>query len=294
MAQPEIAESGLQWYIQHAATHEPLTPEQDKLISEQAVLGTDTERAEAKEKLIMCNLRLVIHVAEKYSGMGLPMLDLIQEGNIGLIKSVERFKLGKSKFASYAGIYIRASMLRAIANHARLIRMSVHRYSALFQLRRKELVLLMKLEREPSMQELSKATKMSVSKIEALHREKSMETSFVRLDEPMSPETDACWQDTIPDTQTLAPSHDIEHSTLQALLNAALGEFSERDRQVLNMYYGCNGFKVHNLSEIGNALEVTKQAIQMRRDKLLCKLKKKVSSKLERQYQELTLTTQYL
>jgi RNA polymerase sigma factor (sigma-70 family) len=149
----------------------------------------------------------------------------------------------------------------------------------------------MKLDREPTLPELAEATGLTIPKIQALYREKALEAGLVHLDEKVTPNSEMTWAESIPDLQAPSPSKQIEQESLKILINSALGELTARDRQILEMLYGAKPAK---LREVGKSLDVSKQFIQIQQDKLLSKLKKKLSSKLAQPNQELSLATQFL
>jgi len=282
-------EEAFECFDKYAHNVKLLQPEEELLVLQKAAQG-DTA---AKEQLVLANLRLVICIAKKYTGMGLPLMDLIQEGNIGLIRSVEKYIPGKSKFCSYAGLRIRATILRALSNQSRIIRMGAHHFGRLFRLRREELVLLARLEREPTVKELSAATGFSVDAIRKLEGCNYVNQSMVQLDKTVSVDGEqGSLYETLVDPNAADPASAAEKTTLGLLLDAILGELTAKDQQLIQMKFGLAGFTLHSLQEIGDAFELSKQRIGIIQKKALRQIKGKLTEALL-QSNELELLRSY-
>ena len=284
-------ESGFANFCLQAEKIPMLTPEEEEL----TLLAATAGNAEAKHKLIESNYRLVIFLAKKYMEMGLPLMDLVQEGNMGLMRAVETFQLGRGKFSSYAGLRIRAHIMRALSNQSRIIRMSVHHYSALYAIRKAELLLLVKLEREPTLIELSKQTRLSPAKIQEMQGRNYVNQSMVWIDkEIQTDEGDVMLHETLVDDQALDPVAIANRSSLGLLLDSVLGELKERDRRILQMRYGLAGQTIHSLQEIGNAFRVSKQCIQALQVKAIQKAKGKLTKVGSTRFRDIDLLQSYI
>ena len=250
-----------------------LEPKEEAAVIAKVVAGDDA----AKKQLVEANYRLVLYLATRYCGMGLPLMDVIQEGAMGLMRAVELYKPGKSKFSSYAGLRIRSHIMRALSNQSRIIRMSVHHYSALYSIRKAELLLLIRLERDPTLQEVAKHTKMSPAKILEMQERNYANQSMVWLDKPITnlDETHML-HETIVDDKATDPTSTSERSSLGLLLDSVLGELKPKDRQILRMRFGLDGQEPQTMELVGRALKITKQGVQLSQKRSLKKLQIKL------------------
>jgi RNA polymerase primary sigma factor len=214
----------------------------------------------AQEHLIRANARLVISVAKKYIGRGVPFLDLIQEGNIGLIRATNKFEYQRGhKFSTYATWWIRQAVSRAVADQGRTIRVPVHMGDQLNRMRRIQLQMTQELGREPSIDELATGMETTPDKIEDL-----MEISRrpVSLETPIDEEGDSTFGDFVEDINSPAPAEEVATHLLQEQLTEALNRLPSREAQILRLRYGLEDGRVYTLEEVGQTIGVTRERVR--------------------------------
>jgi len=227
---------------------------------EQGLRGAMMDGAKAQEHLIRANARLVISVAKKYMGRGVHFLDLIQEGNIGLIRATNKFEYQRGhKFSTYATWWIRQAVSRAVADQGRTIRIPVHMGDQLNRMRRVQLQLLQELGREPKIEELARGMDTTPGKVENL-----LEISRrpVSLETPIDDEGDSTFGDFVEDINSPAPSDEVTTHLLRSQLQQALDRLPAREAQILRLRYGLADGRVYTLEEVGQTIGVTRERVR--------------------------------
>ena len=266
-------DDSVKMYLKEIGKIDLLEPEEERIIAQKMAEGDE----DAKETLINSNLRLVVSIAKKYMNRGLSLLDLIQEGNIGLIKAVDKFDYTKGfKFSTYATWWIRQAITRAIADQARTIRIPVHMVETINKLTRIQRQLVQDLGREPTTEELADAMGMEPAKIREIQK---ISQDPISIDKPVGEEEDSHLVDFISNDELAAPEEEVARNLLKEDLIKALGTLTERERKVIELRFGLKDGVPMTLEQVGKKLGVTRERIRQIEAKAIRKLSRASSSK---------------
>jgi len=264
----DIAEDSVRMYLREIGRIPLITAQEEIKLAKRIEAGDEI----AKKKLAEANLRLVVSIAKKYIGRGLTLLDLIQEGNTGLLRAVEKFDWRKGyKFSTYATWWIRQAITRAIADQARTIRIPVHMVETINKLTRVQRQLVQDLGREPMPEEIAAEMGIDVSKVEHILKI-SQET--VSLEAPVGEEEDSQLADFIEDKDALSPEETAIYELMKGHVKESMQYLSPREQKILKMRFGLETGRTHTLEEVGQEFGVTRERIRQIEAKALQKLKK--------------------
>ena len=271
-------EDPVRMYLKEIGTVPLLTADEELLLAQRKADGDEA----AKERLIEANLRLVVSIAKRYTGRGMSFLDLVQEGNLGLIKGVEKFDYTKGyKLSTYATWWIRQSVTRALADQARTIRVPVHMVETINKMSKMHRKLTLELGYEPSVTELAEALDMSEDKVMEIMQ---IAREPASLETPIGEEDDSNLGDFVADNNVVTPEGNVESVMLREHIDALLGDLKERERQVIVLRFGLEDGHPRTLEEVGREFNVTRERIRQIEAKALRKLRNPVRSKRIRDF----------
>ena len=271
-------EDPVRMYLKEIGTVPLLTADEELLLAQRKADGDEA----AKERLIEANLRLVVSIAKRYTGRGMSFLDLVQEGNLGLIKGVEKFDYTKGyKLSTYATWWIRQSVTRALADQARTIRVPVHMVETINKMSKMQRKLTLELGYEPSVTELAEALDMSEDKVMEIMQ---IAREPASLETPIGEEDDSNLGDFVADNNVVTPEGNVESVMLREHIDALLGDLKERERQVIVLRFGLEDGHPRTLEEVGREFNVTRERIRQIEAKALRKLRNPVRSKRIRDF----------
>jgi RNA polymerase primary sigma factor len=263
----------LQLYLREIGQVKLLTPQEEITLAKRIRRGDK----KAREQMITANLRLVVKIAREYVGLGLPLLDLINEGNIGLMKGVERFDLNKgAKLSTYASLWIKQAIRRALSNQSKTIRLPVHVFDKMTHIRRAEVKLRETLDREPTDEEVADNLGLKTRRIRQ-YREASR--APVSLDSPVSEDNSTSISDHVADASAAAPFDEIVKHNDNELMREVLATLDARESRILSMRFGLDNGRPKTLEEVGERLGVTRERIRQIQEQALQKMRVKIENR---------------
>ncbi len=275
-------EDPVRMYLKEIGTVPLLTAEEEIELAKMKAEGDERQRTRAKERLVEANLRLVVSIAKRYTGRGMSFLDLVQEGNLGLIKGVEKFDYTKGyKLSTYATWWIRQSVTRALADHARTIRVPVHMVETINKMSKMQRKLTLEYGYEPSTAELAKALDMTEEKVMEIMQ---IAREPASLETPIGEEDDSNLGDFVADGNAVTPEGNVESVMLREHIQTLLEDLKERERQVIVLRFGLEDGHPRTLEEVGKEFSVTRERIRQIEAKALRKLRNPVRSRRIRDF----------
>ncbi|MBQ6147886.1 RNA polymerase sigma factor RpoD [Candidatus Saccharibacteria bacterium] len=276
-----FADDSVRLYLREIGKIPLLTQDEEQELAKKIVEGDK----KAKDKMVEANMRLVVSIAKRYSGRGLDFLDLIQEGNTGLLRAVDKFDPEKGfKFSTYATWWIRQAITRAIADQARTIRIPVHMVETINKVLRTTRKLTQELNREPSIEEIAKELDMETEKVEYVMRIKqdiaSLDASVGRDGD----DEDSVLGDFVEDEERVSPEDSAATQILKEQLASIIATLSDREQKIIKMRFGIGGERPHTLEEVGVEFSVTRERIRQIEAKALSKLRKHKDTKKLHEY----------
>ena len=254
-------------YMEHISQYPLITREEENSLAEEIRNGSQ----DARNKLIRSNLRLVVKIAHDFKGRGLPLLDLISEGNVGLMRAVDKFDPSKgAKLSSYAAWWIKQAIRRALANQSRTIRIPVQSASKISKIHNARLRLREKLERDPTIPEIAEEAELSTRTVTALG---TVKTTTISLHDPIQAGEDGEFRNIIPDTGTETPDAVIEDNETMKRMLALIGTLEERERRILQLRFGLNGEQALTLEEVSKVIGRTRERVRQIQLQALAKLR---------------------
>ena len=269
-------------YLKEIGRIKLLSPEEEQDVARKMVEGDEATREAARKRMSEANLRLVVSIAKRYVGRGMQLLDLIQEGNLGLMKAVEKFDYTKGyKFSTYATWWIRQAITRAIADQARTIRIPVHMIETINKLIRTSRYLVQELGRDPTPEEIADRMEYPVDKVKKVLK---IAKEPISLETPIGDEEDSSLGDFIEDKKAVAPAEEVVNTKLSEQIASVLADLTPREEQVLRKRFGIGEKSDHTLEEVGKLFNVTRERIRQIEAKALRKLRHPVRSQVLRSF----------
>ena len=276
-----FADDSVRLYLREIGKIPLLTPEEEAELADRIVKGDK----KAKDKMVESNMRLVVSIAKRYGGRGLDFLDLIQEGNTGLLRAVEKFDPAKGfKFSTYATWWVRQAITRAIADQARTIRIPVHMVETINKVLRTTRKLTAELNREPTNEEIAKELGLEPEKVDYVMRIKQ---DIASLDASVGREgddEDSVLGDFVEDEERDSPEDSAANQILKEQLSEIIATLTDREQKIIRLRFGIGGGRPHTLEEVGNEFDVTRERIRQIEAKALSKLRKNKDTKKLHEY----------
>jgi len=276
----DVSDDSVRLYLREIGKIPLLTGEEELALAQKVVAGDK----KAKDKMAEANMRLVVSIAKRYSGRGLDFLDLIQEGNTGLLRAVEKFDPDKGFKFSTSTWWIRQAITRAIADQARTIRIPVHMVETINKLLRTQRRMTQELNREPTIDELAKELEMEPEKVEYVIKIKQDITSLDAGVGRDGEDEDSVLADFIEDEDTITPEDSATNQLLKEQVQSVLSTLSDREQKIIKMRFGLENGKSHTLEEVGQEFAVTRERIRQIEAKALAKLRKHKDAKKLHEY----------
>ena len=268
----------LEKYLQDIAKESLISPEEEVELAQRIKEGDQR----ALDRLVKANLRFVVSVAKQYQNQGLSLQDLINEGNLGLIKAAQRFDETRGfKFISYAVWWIRQSILQAVAEQARIIRLPLNQVGAVSKLKKTAAMLEQEYQRKPSTAELAKELDLPEAKVQSLM---GMNMHQISTDAPLDDDDEGSFLDVYVDQDSAATDEAVENESDNNAIKHALSMLSDKERQVINMYYGIGTSREYSLDEIALTMGISRERTRQIRDRVLKRLKSGTNSALYQMY----------
>ena len=276
-----FADDSVRLYLREIGKIPLLTPEEEADLAQRIVKGDK----KAKDKMVEANMRLVVSIAKRYGGRGLDFLDLIQEGNTGLLRAVEKFDPDKGfKFSTYATWWVRQAITRAIADQARTIRIPVHMVETINKVLRTTRKLTSELNREPTNEEIANALDMEPEKVDYVMRIKQDIASLDAFVGRDGDDEDSVLGDFVEDEERDSPEEAASNQILKEQLSEIIATLTDREQKIIRLRFGIGGGRPHTLEEVGNEFDVTRERIRQIEAKALSKLRKNKDTKKLHEY----------
>ena len=262
-----VDEGSLDQYLREISRYPLITREEEVVLAQAIKTGNE----ESLDKLVRSNLRFVVSVAKKYQNQGVSLSDLINEGNLGLIRAAHKFDETKGiKFISYAVWWIRQAILQALAEQSRIVRVPLNRAGTLHRIGKRSAALQQELGREPTVEEIAEG--MDISR-EEVAKTLSISQSHLSLDAPLTPGEDNKLLDYLPDTQNAGPDQETFERALTDSIEEVLSTLKEREAKILRLYFGLEGQEPMTLEEIGSMMGITRERVRQIKEKALARLR---------------------